>query len=163
MKTTLSLAGLLSLIFSGSLFAQQSFERKNVFLSAGPVFFGQTLDLTLTGEYGISSKIGVGLRVTGGHLISRSGYSGIHTAAFANYYGLTSAQFDPYVGLAVGKTTYVREVQGSDNYAGFRVSLQAGVRYWVTRRLGVYAHGLVGLRRDVLPVAEAGLTMNLAH
>lgn len=144
-------------------FAQQAFQPKTLLLNTGPVFFGQVTDLAISAEYGLSEHLGVGLRATGGYLLSQSVYSGISTSGFVNYHFLRSSHLDPFLGLAVSKTIYNagREAVASNNYAGGYLLVQGGARYWLTDQLGVYGAGTMPLYRGIMATLEVGASWRI--
>ncbi len=129
-------------------FAQKAFEKSNVLVNAGVVIFDGPLAVTASTEYGITARVGAGIR--GYFARTGNGYNIFNGSVYANYHFIQRQRLDPFAGLTLDKTFYTQNDRGvtpSSQVIG--LNAQAGVRYLFTDRFGVYVQAQLPLRRGV--------------
>jgi outer membrane protein W len=160
------LAGVLLLTTAyRSSFAQKAFEKSNVLVNGGVVIFDGPLAVAASVEYGITDRVGAGIR--GYFARTGNGYNIFNSSVYANYHFTQRQRLDPFAGLMLDKTFYTQNDRGvTPSSQTIGLNAQAGVRYFFTQRFGVYVQALLPFRRGA-PVrgtslgGEVGISLKL--
>lgn len=146
-------------------FAQKAFEKFNVLVNAGVVIFDGPLAVTASTEYGITDRVGAGVR--GYFAKTGNGYNIFNGSVYANYHFTQRQRLDPFAGLTLDKTFYTQNDRGvTPSSQAIGLNAQAGVRYLFTDQFGVYVQALLPFRRGA-PVrgtslsSEVGISLKL--